>query len=375
MEWATAADSPMRYIAASGERFRTMCESAMLQRIPAGTLVYRQGDVSSSFYVILRGSVELRHDVGSAVGSAGGAASAAPAAARDMGMAGSRLDASARAALGTKLGVCGEGDCLGDFELQTHRRRFASVIARGIVAGDGGPRAASASSGAADDGGDASEGGGHGDGRRATRIAMSTPARRGPSAGARGAGRNAAADAEWAAQLRGAEMRAFAGDGYATGAAVMEVLVVSLAVFEATVEPIFMRLMDATVRCVHTLQATPEFGDWTNDDLLLLAHFAREVRVPGGGALYRRGDPSNAMYLLTSGAVAVTTVFETAKTFDDNAVRMKPKAAPERPRTAVPAPVAAARRGHEKGKTNLVVVDLERITAPRCAARAAAQEH
>ena len=41
-----------------------------------------------------------------------------------------------------------------------------------------------------------------------------------------------------------------------------------------------------------------------------MLHFADEVRVRRGGALYSAGDPTSHVYFLTGGVVDASTVFE-----------------------------------------------------------------
>jgi hypothetical protein len=221
----------MRYIAArtadGAARFRAMCESARMLRVAAGTLLYRQGDESSSFYVITRGSVDVLHTVGAAELPSSPPAPGAPR--MVMGGAGTRLDGAARAALGMRLGVCCEGDSLGDFELQSHKRRITSVVARGQVGVPGGGGGVGDGPAAApgpgdDDSSDDGAGNAASPGPTSRRPTAAGAARHG-AGGARVPGRRRHADSVWAAEVRGMEARALVTTPH--DAAFTDVMVVS----------------------------------------------------------------------------------------------------------------------------------------------------
>ena len=310
VEWATAGDSPagLRQLARSAAGFRAMIAASRLMSFAPGTLLFRQGDECSCFYVILRGQLDVLHRIDAPAAPAVSAGDAGPEA--------------SRRPLGARLGVCSEGDCLGDFELLTHKLRATSaVVSRARV-----PAAAL--------GGGGGGGGGRAGTDDASSVASSTdrqrhrPARHGGGGRLRGAP-VVSADAEWAAVVREMEARVLAG-GAGDASEGADVLVVSRATFEATVESAFLRGMEMTARLAGVVGAIPEFGDWSQDNLLMVCHYAREVRVGRGAALYRRGDAARELYFLTSGSVGVSTAFETTKVFDDTDVRMRPKAAGDR---------------------------------------------
>lgn len=122
------ADSPFRAFVRGGgagaaRRFADAVLASRFARVPAGTLVYAQGEEARCFYMVLRGTLAVLHAVAPA------AVGVQPAAASAVGGAGSRGGPG-----GERMGRLGPGDCFGEYDLLTGRARTTSVVALGGVA-------------------------------------------------------------------------------------------------------------------------------------------------------------------------------------------------------------------------------------------------